>query len=119
MQMGMVWDVKISHPEYSLKGKVLLEQQWDYLMSSFNDEEGVLPFAVYDVEYTSRTDDRAYQKGDKISVEVASKAFLHCRFDVGMVNLTFNNVTITDIDDGGNLYAEAHLLAMKHPINLW
>ncbi len=119
MQMGMVWDAKISHPQYNLKGKVLLEQQWDYLMSSYDDKEGTLPFAVYDVEYTSQTDDRPYQKGDKISVGVASKAVLHCRFDVGTVNLTFDDVTITDIDDGGNLYVEAHLAAMERPLNLW
>ena len=118
MQMGMVWDVKISHPEYNLKGKTLCEQQWDYLMSSHNDKEGTLPFAVYDVEYTSQSNNRTYQKGDKISMKIASKAFLHCRFDVGTVNLTLNDVTITDVDDGGNLYVKAHLTAMEYPPNL-
>ena len=119
MQMSMVWDATINHPEYNLKGKVLCEQQWDYLMSSHNDKEGILPFAVYDVEYTSRSDNRAYQKGDKISIKIASKVVLHCRFEVGTVNLMFDDVTVVDIDDGGNLYVEAHVTAMERPLNLW
>lgn len=118
MQIGAIWDAKVIHLNYTLKGKVLVV---DDAMLGRAVDATTLPFAINDVTFVSGADDRMPQVGDLITVELTTKAIFGRSFDVGTVNVKLTDVVITDIDKYDNLYVTASFnisgATTGHPYN--
>ena len=108
MKIGAVWDAKVTHLNYVLRGKVVVVA--DSMLSQ--DANGtILPFAINDAVLTLGDDDCMPKVGDVITVELTTKVIMGGVFEVGSINLRLENAVITDIDKLNNLYVTVNLSA--------
>ena len=108
MKIGAVWDAKVTHLNYVLRGKVVVV---DDSMFSQDANETILPFAINDAVLSSGDDDCMPKVGDVITVELTTKVIMGGVFEVGSINLRLENAVITDIDKLNNLYVTVNLTA--------
>ena len=108
MKIGAVWDAKVIHLNYVLRGKVVVV---DDTMLSQEANETTLSFAINDAVLTLGEDDYMPKVGDVITVELTTKVIMGCVFEVGSINLRLTDVVITDIDKFNNLCVTAKLTA--------
>ncbi len=108
MKIGAVWDAKIIHSNYILRGKVVVVND---TMSSQEANETTLSFAINDAVLTLGEGDCIPKVGDQITVELTTKVIMGCVFEVGSINLRLTDVVITDIDKFNNLCVTAKLTA--------
>lgn len=101
MKIGAVWDAKVTHLNYVLRGKVVVV---DDTMSSQEANETTLSFAINDDDYMPKV-------GDVITVELTTKVIMGGVFEVGSINMRLENVVITDIDKFNNLCVTVNLSA--------
>lgn len=98
MKIGTVWDVKVTHLHYTLKGKA----------TTIDD----LSFTINDVVLVSGNDDYYMPKvGDLITVELTTEVIMNRVFEVGTIHLRLENAVITDIDKFNNLCVTVNLTA--------
>lgn len=98
MKIGTVWDAKVTHLNYVLKGKV----------TTIDD----LSFTINDVVLVSGNDDHYIPKvGDLITVELTTEVIMSCVFEVGTIHLRFAEAVITGIDKCNNLCVTVNLSA--------
>ena len=108
MQIGAVWDAKIIHLNYTLKGKVLVV---DDAMLGRAVNATTLPFAINDAVLTSGEEDYMPKVGDVITVELNTKVIMGGVFEVGSINLKLEDAVITNIDKCNNLCVMVNLSA--------
>lgn len=108
MKIGAVWDAKVTHPNYVLRGKVVVVDD-SMLTQEANDT--ILPFAINDAVLTLGDDDYMPKVGDVITVELTTKVIMGGVFEVGSINLRLENAVITDIDKFNNLCVTVNLSA--------
>lgn len=98
MKIGTVWDAKVTHLNYTLKGKA----------TTIDD----LSFTINDVVLVSGNDDYYMPKvGDLITVELTTEVIMNRVFEVGTIHLRFTEAVITGIDKYDNLSVTANLTA--------
>ncbi len=108
MKIGAVWDAKVTHLNYVLRGKVVVV---DDTMLSQEANETTLSFAINDAVLTLGEDDYMPKVGDVITVELTTKVIIGRVFEVGSINMRLENAVITDIDKYNNLCVTANLSA--------
>lgn len=108
MKIGAVWDAKVTHLNYVLRGKVVVV---DDTMSSQEANETTLSFAINDAVLTLGDDDYMPKVGDVITVELTTKVIMGGVFEVGSINMRLENAVITDIDKFNNLCVTVNLSA--------
>lgn len=108
MKIGAVWDAKVTHLNYVLRGKVVVV---DDTMSSQEANETTLSFAINDAVLTLGDDDYMPKVGDVITVELVTKVIIGRVFEVGSINMRLENAVITDIDKYNNLCVTVNLSA--------
>lgn len=106
MKIGAVWDAKVTHLNYVLRGKVIANDS----MLSQEANETTLSFAINDAALTLG-DDHMPKVGDVTTVELTTKVIMGGVFEVGSINLRLENAVITDIDKLNNLYVTVNLTA--------
>lgn len=98
MKIGAAWDAKVTHLNYTLKGKA----------TTIDD----LSFTINDVVLVSGNDDYYMPKvGDLITVELTTEVIMNRVFEVGTIHLRFTEAVITGIDKYNNLCVTANLSA--------
>jgi hypothetical protein len=107
MKIGTVWDAKVTHLNYVLRGKMVANDS----MLSQEANETTLPFAINDAVLTLGEDDYMPKVGDVITVELTTKVIIGRVFEVGSINMRLENAVITDIDKYNNLCVTANLSA--------
>lgn len=108
MKIGAVWDAKVTHLNYVLRGKVVVV---DDTMLSQEANETTLSFAINDAVLTLGDDDYMPKVGDVITVELTTKVIMGGVFEVGSINMRLENAVITDIDKFNNLCVTVNLSA--------
>lgn len=108
MKIGAVWDAKVTHLNYVLRGKVVVV---DDTMLSQEANETTLSFAINDAVLTLGEDDYMPKVGDQITVELTTKVIMGGVFEVGSVNMRLENAAITNIDKFNNLCVTVNLSA--------
>lgn len=109
MKIGAVWDAKVTHLNYVLRGKVIVV---DDTTLSQESNETTLSFAINDAVLTLGEGDNYMPKvGDVITVELVTKVIIGRVFEVGSINLKLENAVITDIDKYNNLCVTVNLSA--------
>lgn len=108
MKIGAVWDAKVTHLNYVLRGKVVVV---DDTMLSQEANETTLSFAINDAVLTLGEDDYMPKVGDVITVELTTKVIIGRVFEVGSINMRLENAVITDIDKYNNLCVTVNLSA--------
>ena len=108
MKIGTVWDAKVTHPNYVLRGKVVVVDD-SMLTQEANDT--ILPFAINDAVLTSGEEDYMPKAGDVITVELTTKVIMGGVFEVGSINLKLEDAVITNIDKCNNLCVMVNLSA--------
>lgn len=108
MKIGAIWDAKVTHPNYVLRGKVVVVDD-SMLTQEANDT--ILPFAINDAVLTLGEEDYMPKVGDVITVELTTKVIMGGIFEVGSINLRLENAVITGIDKYDNLSVTANLTA--------
>lgn len=108
MKIGAVWDAKVTHLNYTLRGKVVVV---DDTMLSQEANETTLSFAINDAVLTLGDDDYMPKVGDVITVELTTKVIMGGVFEVGSINMRLENAVITDIDKFNNLCVTVNLSA--------
>lgn len=108
MKIGAVWDAKVTHSNYILRGKVV-DGDETRLRQEIN--ETTLSFVINDAVLTLGDDDCMPKVGDQITVELTTKVIMGCVFEAGSISLRLTNVVITDIDKFNNLCVTAKLTA--------
>lgn len=108
MKIGAVWDAKVTHLNYVLRGKVVVV---DDTMLSREANETTLSFAINDAVLTLGDDDYMPKVGDVITVELVTKVIIGRVFEVGSINMRLENAVITDIDKYNNLCVTVNLSA--------
>lgn len=106
MKIGTVWDVKVTHPNYVLRGKMVANDS----MLSQEANATTLAFTINDAVLTLG-DDHMPKVGDVITVELTTKVIMGGVFEVGSINLRLENAVITDIDKFNNLCVTVNLSA--------
>ena len=108
MKIGAVWDAKVTHLNYVLRGKVIVVD--DTMLSQESNEttqesnETTLSFAINDAVLTLGEDDNYMPKvGDVTTVELTTKVIIGRVFEVGSINMKLEDAVITDIDKYNNL----------------
>lgn len=107
MKIGTVWDVKVTHLNYVLRGKMVANDS----MLSQEANETTLSFAINDAVLTLGDDDYMPKVGDVITVELTTKVIMGGVFEVGSINMRLENAVITDIDKFNNLCVTVNLSA--------
>lgn len=107
MKIGAVWDAKVTHLNYVLRGKMVANDS----MSSQEANETTLSFAINDAVLTLGDDDYMPKVGDVITVELTTKVIMGGVFEVGSINMRLENAVITDIDKFNNLCVTVNLSA--------
>ena len=115
MKIGAIWDAKVTHLNYVLRGKVVVV---DDSMLSQDANDTILPFAINDAVLTLGEEDYMPKVGDVITVELTTKVIMGGVFEVGSINLRLENAVITDIDKCNNLCVIANLSAEQLTKNL-
>lgn len=108
MKIGAVWDAKVTHLNYVLRGKMVVV---DDTMLSQEANETTLSFAINDAVLTLGDDDHMPKVGDVITVELTTKVIIGRVFEVGSINMRLENAVITDIDKFNNLCVTVNLSA--------
>lgn len=108
MKIGAIWDAKVTHPNYVLRGKVVVVDD-SMLTQEANDT--ILPFAINDAVLTLGEEDYMPKVGDVITVELTTKVIMGGVFEVGSINLGLEDAVITDIDKFNNLCVTVNLSA--------
>lgn len=108
MKIGAVWDAKVTHLNYVLRGKVVVV---DDTTLSQEANETTLSFAINDAVLTLGDDDYMPKVGDQITVELTTKVIMGGVFEVGSINMRLENAVITDIDKFNNLCVTVNLSA--------
>ena len=107
MEIGTVWDVKVTHLNYVLRGKMVANDS----MLSQEANETTLSFAINDAVLTLGDDDYMPKVGDVITVELTTKVIMGRVFEVGSINMRLEDAVITDIDKFNNLCVTVNLSA--------
>lgn len=108
MKIGAIWDAKVIHLNYVLRGKVVVV---DNSILSQDANETALSFAINDAVLTSGEEDYMSKVGDVITVELTTKVIMGGVFEVGSINLKLEDAVITDIDKFNNLCVTVNLSA--------
>lgn len=108
MKIGAIWDAKVTHPNYVLRGKVVVV---DDSMLTQEANETILPFAINDAVLTLGEEDYMPKVGDVITVELTTKVIMGGVFEVGSINLRLEDAVITNIDKFNNLCVTVNLSA--------
>lgn len=108
MKIGAVWDAKVTHLNYVLRGKVVVV---DDTMLSQEANATTLAFTINDAVLTLGDDDCMPKVGDQITVELTTKVIMGCVFEVGSINMRLEDAVITNIDKCNNLCVTAKLTA--------
>lgn len=120
MKIGTVWDAKVTHLNYVLRGKVvandsMLSQDANETTLSFAINDAALTlglaFTINDVVLTLGDDDYMPKVGDVITVELTTKVIMGRVFEVGSINMRLEGAVITNIDKRNNLCVIANLTA--------
>lgn len=106
MKIGTVWDVKVTHPNYVLRGKMVANDS----MLSQEANATTLAFTINDAVLTLG-DDHMPKVGDVITVELTTKVIMGGVFEVGSINMRLENAVITNIDKCNNLCVTVNLSA--------
>lgn len=106
MKIGAIWDAKVTHLNYVLRGKMVANDS----MLSQEANDTTLSFAINDAALTLG-DDHMPKVGDVTTVELTTKVIMGGVFEVGSINLRLENAVITDIDKFNNLYVTVNLSA--------
>lgn len=106
MKIGAVWDAKVTHLNYVLRGKVVANDS----MLSQEANATTLAFTINDAVLTLG-DDHMPKVGDVITVELTTKVIMGGVFEVGSINMRLEDAVITNIDKGNNLCVIANLSA--------
>ena len=115
MKIGAIWDAKVTHPNYVLRGKVVVVDD-SMLTQEANDT--ILPFAINDAVLTLGEEDYMPKVGDVITVELTTKVIMGGVFEVGSIHLRLEDAVITDIDKCNNLCVTVNLSAEQLTKNL-
>ena len=107
MKIGTVWDAKVIHLNYVLRGKMVAND----LMLSQEANATTLAFTINDAVLTSGEEDYMPKVGDVITVELTTKVIMGGVFEVGSINLKLEDAVITNIDKCNNLCVTVHLSA--------
>lgn len=107
MKIGTVWDAKVTHLNYVLRGKMVANDS----MLSQEANATTLVFTINDAMLTLGDDDCMPKVGDQITVELTTKVIMGCVFEVGSINMRLENAVITDIDKFNNLCVTVNLSA--------
>ena len=107
MKIGAVWDVKVTHLNYVLRGKMVANDS----MLSQEANATTLAFTINDAVLTLGEEDYMPKVGDVITVELTTKVIMGGVFEVGSINLRLENAVITDIDKCNNLCVTVNLSA--------
>ena len=108
MKIGAIWDAKVTHSNYVLRGKVVVVDD-SMLTQEANDT--ILPFAINDAVLTLGEEDYMPKVGDVITVELTTKVIMGGVFEVGSIHLRLEDAVITDIDKFNNLCVTVNLSA--------
>lgn len=108
MKIGAVWDAKVTHLNYVLRGKVVVV---DDSMLNQEANETTLSFAINDAVLTLGDDDYMPKVGDVITVELTTKVIMGGVFEVGSINMRLEDAVITNIDKFNNLCVTVNLSA--------
>ena len=103
MKIGTVWDAKVTHLNYVLRGKMVAND------SMLNQEANAttLAFTINDAVLTLGEEDYMPKVGDVITVELTTKVIMGGVFEVGSINMRLEDATITN----NNLYVTVNLSA--------
>ena len=115
MKIGAIWDAKVTHPNYVLRGKVVVV---DDSMLTQDANDTILPFAINDAVLTLGEEDYMPKVGDVITVELTTKVIMGGVFEVGSINMRLEGAVITNIDKCNNLCVIANLSAEQLTKNL-
>ncbi len=107
MKIGAVWDAKVTHLNYVLRGKMVANDS----MLSQEANATTLAFTINDAVLTLGDDDHMPKVGDLITVELTTKVIAGRVFEVGSINMRFTEAVITGIDKYNNLCVTANLSA--------
>ena len=107
MKIGTIWDAKVIHLNYVLRGKMVANDS----MLSQEANATALSFAVNDAVLTSGEEDYMPKVGDVITVELTTKVIMGGVFEVGSINLKLEDAVITNIDKCNNLCVTVNLSA--------
>lgn len=107
MKIGTIWDAKVIHLNYVLRGKMVAND------SMLNQEANAttLAFTINDAVLTSGDDDYMPKVGDVITAELTTKVIMGGVFEVGSINLKLEDAVITNIDKCNNLCVTVNLSA--------
>ncbi len=107
MKIGAIWDAKVIHLNYVLRGKMVAND------SMLNQEANAttLAFTINDAVLTSGEEDYMPKAGDVITVELTTKVIMGGVFEVGSINLKLEDAVITNIDKFNNLCVTVNLSA--------
>ena len=114
MKIGAVWDAKVTHLNYVLRGKMVANDS----MLSQEANATTLAFTINDVVLTLGDDDYIPKVGDVITVELTTKVIMGGVFEVGSINMRLEGAVITNIDKCNNLCVIANLSAEQLTKNL-
>lgn len=106
MKIGTVWDAKVTHLNYVLRGKMVANDS----MLSQEANATTLAFTINDAVLTLG-DDHMPKVGDVITVELTTKVIMGGVFEVGSINMRLEDAVITNIDKCNNLCVIANLSA--------
>ena len=114
MKIGTIWDAKVIHLNYVLRGKMVANDS----MLSQEANATALSFAVNDAVLTSGEEDYMPKVGDVITVELTTKVIMGGVFEVGSINMRLEDAVITNIDKCNNLCVTVNLSAEQLTKNL-
>ena len=107
MKIGAIWDAKVTHPNYVLRGKMVANDS----MLSQEANATTLAFTINDAVLTSGEEDYMPKVGDVITVELTTKVIMGGVFEVGSINMRLEDAVITNIDKFNNLCVTVNLSA--------
>lgn len=113
MKIGTVWDAKVTHLNYVLRGKMVANDS----MLSQEANATTLAFTINDAVLTLG-DDHMPKAGDVITVELTTKVIMGGVFEVGSINMRLEDAVITNIDKFNNLCVTVNLSAEQLTKNL-
>lgn len=114
MKIGTVWDVKVTHLNYVLRGKMVANDS----MLSQEANATTLAFTINDAVLTLGEEDYMPKVGDVITVELTTKVIMGGVFEVGSINMRLEDAVITNVDKFNNLYVTVKLSAEQLTKNL-
>lgn len=106
MKIGTVWDAKVTHLNYVLRGKMVANDS----MLSQEANATTLAFTINDAVLTLG-DDHMPKVGDVATVELTTKVIMGGVFEVGSINMRLEGAAITNIDKFNNLCVTVNLSA--------